>query len=87
MSVLFSQSCPTCGRRIEVRTSLLGQVVACQHCQAEFVADPHADLETSDNGEDELMRRVEQALQRSQAAMQRSASIGGVPAQTSPTLP
>jgi len=43
MSVKFTQSCPTCGRRIRIRASLLGYTVACQHCRAEFVA--HSDFE------------------------------------------
>ena len=38
MSVRFTQSCPTCGRRIQVRASLMGCEVRCQHCDAVFVA-------------------------------------------------
>ena len=64
MSVRFSQSCPTCGRRVEIRTSLLGQIVACQHCHAEFVANPHAGLSSYRDADDELMLRVERALAR-----------------------
>ena len=66
MSVLFSQSCPTCGRRVEIRTSLLGQIVACQHCCSEFVANPHAGVTSQREDEDELMRRVERALRHSE---------------------
>jgi len=51
----FVQSCPVCGRSLHVSVQLLGQVVACQHCQGNFVAcdrdrgfapaiDPRADL-------------------------------------------
>lgn len=71
MSVRFTQSCPTCGRRIQVRASLLGCTVACQHCQAEFVADMGTKREAApsitriDAEPDPLMERVEQALQRS----------------------
>ncbi len=46
MSVRFTQSCPTCGRRIQVRASLMGCDVCCQHCHAVFVAhleDSHQD--------------------------------------------
>lgn len=35
---LFVQECPTCGRRLLVRIELLGRTVACQHCQAQFLA-------------------------------------------------
>ncbi len=70
MSVRFTQSCPTCGRRLQIRASLLGCTVACQHCQAEFVADSEAKTlpESSEvkpqDSPDELMLRVELALER-----------------------
>ena len=66
MSVRFSQSCPTCGRRIEVRTALLGHVVACQHCGAEFVAGPAGESSGDPSQTPDLMLRVERALQRTQ---------------------
>ena len=78
MSVRFTQSCPTCGRRIQIAASLLGCTVACQHCEGEFVANAGSEGELSDCGEpsvhevsDPLMDRVEQALERarSQTAM------------------
>ena len=51
MTYRFVQSCPTCGRKLEIRVDLLGRAVACQHCQAEFVAaDPsskHSILDVS----------------------------------------
>ena len=70
MSVRFTQSCPTCGRRIQIRASLIGCTVACQHCHAEFVAksSDSASVATEDvqriEPADPLMARVEQALQR-----------------------
>jgi hypothetical protein len=70
MSVRFTQSCPTCGRRIQIRASLLGCTVACQHCRAEFVAETGADGSlTGENPAtsdltDPLMARVEEALER-----------------------
>ena len=82
MSVRFTQSCPTCGRRIEVRASLLGCDVRCQHCHAVFVAhqdDVHQDnvhqgatlrpvpSQAADDGmSDPLMDRVQQALNRAE---------------------
>jgi hypothetical protein len=38
MSIQFTQSCPTCGRRIQVQASLMGHSVACPHCHAHFNA-------------------------------------------------
>jgi len=39
MSIRFTQSCPTCGRRNQVRASLLGSRVACAHCGSIFLSD------------------------------------------------
>ena len=82
MSLRFTQSCPTCGRRIEVRASLMGCDVRCQHCDAVFVAhqgdrDEDADQlggqprqfhakASDDFGSDPLMDRVQQALNRAE---------------------
>ncbi|MFK8111431.1 MAG: response regulator [Rubripirellula sp.] len=68
MPVQFTQSCPTCGRRIQVRASLLGCTVACQHCKAEFVAEAGSDSGVVDPfpiETDDLMARVERALGQS----------------------
>lgn len=71
MSVRFTQSCPTCGRRIQIRASLIGCTVACQHCKAEFVAKVGDEARRSDSdgpqkveSVDPLMARVELALER-----------------------
>ena len=72
MSVRFTQPCPTCGRRLQIRASLLGCTIACQHCQAEFVADSEAKTlsESPDTppieSSDDLMLRVEQVLAKAQ---------------------
>lgn len=75
MSILFSLSCPTCGRRVEVRASLLGRTVGCQHCCAEFLANPEAEIAGPAEGGDSLMTRVEQLL--AQAADASAASLPG----------
>ncbi len=74
MSVLFTQSCPICGRRVQIRTSLLGRTVACQHCNGEFIVASGLGRST-DEGElesgqasDPLMQRVEMALRRANAS-------------------
>lgn len=36
--VYFHQHCPVCGRMLQVRVSLLGQQVYCQHCGGGFTA-------------------------------------------------
>ncbi|QDT03199.1 hypothetical protein K227x_15810 [Rubripirellula lacrimiformis] len=69
MSIRFTQSCPTCGRRVQIRASLMGYTVACQHCNAEFVAECTDVCQGSVEPQatetvDPLMVRVEEALQR-----------------------
>ena len=70
MTLRFTQSCPTCGRRVEVRATLLGCTVACQHCRAQFIAepgismDPPRDQAIESDSSDDLMARVEELLQR-----------------------
>ena len=60
----FFLSCPTCGRRAQVRVEYLGRKVNCLHCRAEFVAHD-GELppisSTSDSGED-LLQRAEELL-------------------------
>ncbi len=68
MSIKFTQSCPICGRRIDVRASLLGCTVACQHCGAEFTANANQSCPTGREHSDELLARVEKALRRAEAA-------------------
>ena len=37
----FVQSCPICGRSLQIRLEYLGRTVACQHCRGTFTAtDP-----------------------------------------------
>ena len=70
MSVRFTQSCPTCGRRLQIRAALLGCTVACQHCRAEFVAESADDRSSKPEepkqmeSSDDLMLRVEQVLEK-----------------------
>jgi len=67
--VRFTRSCPTCGRRIQIRGSLLGHVVACRHCNAEFVATATDEVPGQVDDATRLMQRVESMLSRSQAAI------------------
>ncbi|GAA5509439.1 hypothetical protein Rcae01_04938 [Novipirellula caenicola] len=66
-SLRFTHPCPRCGRRVEVRASLLGCTVACQHCHAEFVASARDESapQTFDRSLD-LLQRVESALRRAE---------------------
>ncbi|WP_044303878.1 hypothetical protein [Rhodopirellula sallentina] len=69
MSIKFTQSCPTCGRRIDVRASLLGCTVACQHCGAEFTATACEESRMGrEQSNEDLLDRVEKALRRAEEA-------------------
>ena len=63
MPLHFTQSCPTCGRRLQVHTRLLGQNVACQHCCGQFIAGTSEDAPAHDSSHD-LLARAEAMLKR-----------------------
>jgi ribosomal protein S27AE len=37
-AVTFARECPTCGRMLSISVRLIGQKIACSHCQATFIA-------------------------------------------------
>lgn len=45
----FVQSCPTCGRRLEVKIEYLGRIVECRHCRGRFEATDSTNLEATDS--------------------------------------
>lgn len=53
-STSFWQTCPVCGRPLQVAVELLGETVACSHCHGRFVARDDADQ--SDSTEDSVAR-------------------------------
>ncbi len=69
VSVHFTRSCPTCGRRVEIRAALLGRTVACQHCGAEFTATASDDPSQHIDEGHRLMDRVERALQQADSEL------------------
>ncbi|TWU08350.1 hypothetical protein Pla52n_09320 [Stieleria varia] len=64
--IRFCQSCPTCGRRVQIRASLLGTQVACRHCHATFTASAFEDEPGAVDDAKRLMDRVEQMLVRAE---------------------
>jgi hypothetical protein len=58
----FSQDCPTCGRRLHVRTEYVKQKVACQHCRAIFVAHPPEQTCPQNDWRTALMKRADELL-------------------------
>lgn len=66
MPLHFTQSCPTCGRRLQVHTRLFGQQVACQHCHAEFTAGSSAEASAVLDSSQDLLARAEAMLKLTQ---------------------
>jgi predicted RNA-binding Zn-ribbon protein involved in translation (DUF1610 family) len=62
-STFYVQSCPTCGRRLQIRVEYLGRRVVCQHCQGQFIAaDPANRFDCPECG-NELLRRADELLE------------------------
>lgn len=63
-SIFYVQSCPTCGRRLQIRVEYLGRRVVCQHCQGQFVATDPANRggDCPEYGSD-LLRRADELLE------------------------
>lgn len=69
--VSFHQGCPVCGRLLNIRVTLLGQRVYCQHCGGGFIAaDPSAGPSVAERSRD---RRVEDLIERAELALQQAA--------------
>jgi hypothetical protein len=68
--VSFHQGCPVCGRLLRIGVTLLGKPVYCQHCGGRFVA---ADPAASPSGARSRDRRVEDLIERAEAALQQAA--------------
>ncbi|MEO1617991.1 MAG: response regulator [Planctomycetota bacterium] len=56
--IQFTRSCPTCGRRIRIRGTMLGKTVACGHCNAEFIATTCDDSAVTLDVADQLLSQA-----------------------------
>lgn len=61
-ATFFVRSCPTCGRMLEIRIELLGRVVACQHCSAQFRAGMQSETQLNDRRVEQLLAQADQQL-------------------------
>lgn len=87
MPLHFKQSCPVCGRRLEVPARLLGHTIGCQHCTAEFRAGENQEESSSAaDGGDALLARVEAILARSTRPTLRSTLGVGTELSLMPTM-
>ncbi len=69
-STFFVQSCPVCGRHLEVRIRHLGKKVTCVHCGGGFVAsDPEMANSRQSNAQIDLFCRAERLLNRTRNVM------------------
>lgn len=55
----FHQDCPACGRKLRIRIDHLGQSVACQHCDSQFIA-----TDGIAGNENLMLARADQLLSR-----------------------
>jgi ribosomal protein L37AE/L43A len=58
---MFDQACPTCGRRLQISVELLGRIVSCKHCRAQFTAS-HQTANVDEHRLIELLSRAEEFL-------------------------
>lgn len=72
--VYFHQTCPVCGRTLEIGVHLLGRTVYCQHCGGGFVAlDDSLRAGRVVSGSADTSRRVDALLERAALMLARSA--------------
>lgn len=72
----FIQSCPTCGRKLQIKVEYLGKRLVCQHCQGKLVAVASQASECaalSDSGFD-LLAKADELLERGPRSL---AGVGG----------
>lgn len=70
----FVRSCPTCGRKLEIRVELLGRDVECVHCGANFLADTQEAKQIDD-------QKIEQVLAKAQKYIDSVAPIDSASAE------
>lgn len=59
---VFLSSCPTCGRRLQIRVELLNHEVQCCHCNAEFRASQRNETPWIDRAVDQALAKAEQYM-------------------------
>ena len=63
----FTQECPTCGRRLQIRVVFLGRNVICQHCRGELLAlDAVGNRYPGSLPAENLLRRADELLETSE---------------------
>ena len=76
----FSQDCPTCGRKLNVRVDYLGKKVVCQHCNGSFLAwdpegAPPATVKASSLSGTKLMDRATELIEMAEQKIAESRII------------
>jgi DNA-directed RNA polymerase subunit M/transcription elongation factor TFIIS len=86
-NIYFVQSCPTCGRNLQVRVEYLGKRVVCQHCSAKFDACNDATVRSGSVSGAALQSSVDILARADELIRQSEASgigvRGGVPVRES----
>ncbi|MEW4561798.1 response regulator [Bremerella sp. JC770] len=73
----FVQSCPTCGRKLQVKVEYLGLEVSCQHCGASFTSqDPAMVGAPLENPVDDALHKADAFLGRGLTSTHFPAAFG-----------
>ena len=70
--VYFQQHCPVCGRMLQVRVTLLGPRVYCQHCGGGFTAMDEQLLPADGRTGRSVADRADELLQRAALVLEQS---------------
>jgi hypothetical protein len=63
-SSCYLQSCPVCGRPLEIPIEYRGRKLNCRHCGGKFTAvDPSSPVSAQQNASSALLRRADQLLE------------------------
>jgi len=69
-ATFYVQTCPVCGRHLEVRIQYLGKQVSCVHCGGGFVAShPRQNGAQARKVESDLMGRADRLLDQARNSL------------------
>lgn len=74
--VYFHQHCPVCGRTLQVRVTLLGRRVYCQHCGGGFIAMDEQMLPDGGRRSRTSAERAEELLERASLLLGQVSDLG-----------
>ena len=67
MGTYYSQSCPVCGRMLQVRVQYLGRAISCRHCHGQFTA---SETSADPKSQQPMLARADELLQSNPAKVE-----------------